>query len=367
MSSQSVLRLVGVSKLFGPVRAVDQVSLEVQRGEVFTLLGPSGCGKTTTLRLVAGLERLDEGEIHLGDRLIASAAKRVFVPAHKRQMGMVFQSYAIWPHLTVFENVAYPLRARGVGGARLREKVAWALELVGLQGLEERPGPLLSGGQQQRVALARALVYEPDILLLDEPFSNLDAKLREHMRVEVRRLQRRLGITVLFVTHDQTEALSLSDRIAVMEAGHVVQVGAPRDLYDSPQADFVRDFLGKSVVLPGRVVGVVGDGRVEVAVGSQAHPLVLHEPSLGADAVSQPVFLAIRPEDVVLVERDQPGGNNRLDGTIDTLLFVGDRYECQVLLGDVPITAYLPRHTRYREGEPIALHFPPEALSLWRP
>jgi ABC-type Fe3+/spermidine/putrescine transport system ATPase subunit len=147
----------------------------------------------------------------------------------------------------------------------------------------------------------------------------------------------------------------------------VVQVGAPQDLYDSPQADFVRDFLGKSVVLPGRVVGVAGDGRVEVAVGSQAHPLVLHEPSLGADAVSQPIFLAIRPEDVVLVERGEPSGNNRLDGTIDTLLFVGDRYECQVLLGDVPITAYLPRHTRYREGEPIALHFPPEALSLWRP
>src|SRR4051794_25851720 len=303
MGNQSVLRLTGVSKLYGPVRAADQVTLEVQRGEVFTLLGPSGCGKTTTLRLVAGLERLDEGEIYLGDRLIASAAKRVFVPAHKRQMGMVFQSYAIWPHLTVFENVAYPLRARGTRGTPLREKVLWALELVGLQGLEERPGPLLSGGQQQRVALARALVYEPDVLLLDEPFSNLDAKLREHMRVEVRRLQRRLGITVLFVTHDQTEALSLSDRIAVMEGGHVVQVGSPRDLYDSPQADFVRDFLGKSVVLHGRVAGVAGDGRVEVAVGTAAHPLVLHEPSIEADAVSQPVFLAIRPEDVVLLER----------------------------------------------------------------
>jgi ABC-type Fe3+/spermidine/putrescine transport system ATPase subunit len=187
------------------------------------------------------------------------------------------------------------------------------------------------------------------------------------MRIEVRRLQRQLGITVLFVTHDQTEALSLSDRIAVMEGGHVVQVGGPRDLYDSPQADFVRDFLGKSVVLQGRIAGVGSDGRVEVAVGSQAHPLVLHEPSIGADSVSQPVFLAIRPEDVVLVDRDQPRtGNNRLDGTIDTLLFVGDRYECQVQLGGDQITAYLPRHTRYREGETISLHFPPEALSLWR-
>ncbi|HEY7064145.1 MAG TPA: ABC transporter ATP-binding protein [Chloroflexota bacterium] len=368
MATQSVLRLNNVSKLYGSVRAADQVTLDVQRGEVFTLLGPSGCGKTTTLRLVAGLERLDGGEIYVGDRLVASAARRVFVPAHKRQMGMVFQSYAIWPHLTVFENVAYPLRARGTRGAALREKVLWALELVGLQGLEERPGPLLSGGQQQRVALARALVYEPDILLLDEPFSNLDAKLREHMRVEVRRLQRQLGITVLFVTHDQTEALSLSDRIAVMDGGHVVQVGGPQDLYDSPQADFVRDFLGKSVILKGRIAGVAGDGRVEVTVGNEAHPLVLHEPTIGPDAVSQPVFLAIRPEDLVPVAPDQAAaGNNRLDGRIDTLLFVGDRYECQVLLAGDQITAYLPRHTRYREGETISLHFPPEALSLWRP
>jgi ABC-type Fe3+/spermidine/putrescine transport system ATPase subunit len=367
MATQSVLRLTSVSKLYGPVRAADRVTLEVRKGEVFTLLGPSGCGKTTTLRLVAGLERLDEGEIHVGDRLIASAAKRVFVPAHKRQMGMVFQSYAIWPHLTVFENVAYPLRARRLGGAQLRERVAWALELVDLQGLEERPGPLLSGGQQQRVALARALVYEPEILLLDEPFSNLDAKLREYMRVEVRRLQRRLGITVLFVTHDQTEALSLSDRIAVMEGGHVIQVGAPRDLYESPQADFVRDFLGKSVVLPGRISGAASGGEVPVTLDGQPHPLLVPESAGAADGVDQPVYLAIRPEDVVVTAPDHPAaGNNRLEGTIDTLLFVGDRYECQVQVGASQVTTYLPRHTRYHEGEAVALHFPPEALSVWR-
>jgi ABC-type Fe3+/spermidine/putrescine transport system ATPase subunit len=368
MATQSVLRLASVSKLYGPVRAADQVTLEVRRGEVFTLLGPSGCGKTTTLRLVAGLERLDGGEIYVGDRLVASAARRVFVPAHKRQMGMVFQSYAIWPHLTVFENVAYPLRARRTPGAQVRERVAWALELVGLQGLEDRPGPLLSGGQQQRVALARALVYEPDILLLDEPFSNLDAKLREHMRVEVRGLQRRLGITVLFVTHDQIEALSLSDRIAVMEGGHVVQVGGPRDLYDSPKADFVRDFLGKSVVLPGRVSRAASDGRVEVVLDSHPHPLVVPAATAAADGVDQPVYLAIRPEDIVVTARDHPSaGNNRLDGTIDTLLFVGDRYECSIALGPSRITTYLPRHTPHQEGETVSLHFPPEALSLWRP
>ncbi len=371
MATESVLRLMSVSKLFGPVRAVDQVTLEVQRGEVFTLLGPSGCGKTTTLRLVAGLERLDEGEIYVGDRLIASAPKNMFVPAHKRQMGMVFQSYAIWPHLTVFENVAYPLRARGMRGSALREKVRWALELVGLQGLQDRPGPLLSGGQQQRVALARALVYEPDILLLDEPFSNLDAKLREHMRVEVRRLQRRLGITVLFVTHDQTEALSLSDRIAVMESGRVVQVGRPRDLYEAPQVDFVRDFLGKSVVLEGCITSVEPDGRLAVALMGQEHPLMLREPSLGPEAVGQSGYVAIRPEDIIFLENGEPGeprvGTNLLDGTIDTLLFVGDRYECQVQLGNNRVLAYLPRHTRYQEGDRVTLHFPPEALSLWRP
>jgi ABC-type Fe3+/spermidine/putrescine transport system ATPase subunit len=367
MSDQSVLRLVNVSKLFGQVRAADRVTLEVQRGEVFTLLGPSGCGKTTTLRLVAGLERLDEGEIWVGDRPVASASRRIFVPAHKRRMGMVFQSYAIWPHLTVFENVAYPLRARGVGGAQLREKVATALKLVGLEGLENRPGPLLSGGQQQRVALARAIVYEPDILLLDEPFSNLDAKLREHMRVEVRRLQRQLGITVLFVTHDQVEALSLSDRIAVMEGGHVVQVGAPQDLYDTPQEGFVRDFLGKSVLLSGQVAGVGPDGRVEVVVHGKSHPLVLQDSSLTSDAVSQPVYLAIRPEDIVLVQdADGADGNNRLEGRIDTLLFVGDRYECHVQLGSEEIAIYLPRHTHYREGQTIQLRFPPEALNIWR-
>ena len=199
----------------------------IQRGEVFTLLGPSGCGKTTTLRLVAGLERPDAGEIMLRGRIVASAAPALFVPPHKRNLGMVFQSYAIWPHLSVFENVAYPLRLRGTPAAALRERVTGVLDLVGLHGLAERAATLLSGGQMQRLALCRALVYEPDLLLLDEPFSSLDAKLREQMRVELKLLQRRLGVTVLFVTHDQVEALSLSDRIAVMQRGRVEQVGSP--------------------------------------------------------------------------------------------------------------------------------------------
>ena len=191
---------------------------------------------------------------------MASAARRLFVPPHKRNLGMVFQSYAIWPHMTVFENVAYPLELRGGRRAAIREKVARVLDLVGLTGLEGRAATLLSGGQMQRLALCRALVYEPDLLLLDEPFSNLDAKLREQMRIEVKLLQRRLGITVLFVTHDQIEALSLSDRIAVMQRGRVEQVGPPRSLYDQPASAFIRDFLGQTVILRGRLGGAV-EGR----------------------------------------------------------------------------------------------------------
>src|SRR5262245_6887942 len=266
-AAEVVLQLAAVRKLFGTVPAVDGVSLDIERGEIFTLLGPSGCGKTTTLRLVAGLERPDGGEITLRDRLVASVPRRTFVAPHKRNLGMVFQSYAIWPHMTVLENVAYPLELRGIRRGAARERVARVLDLVGLGGLEARQATLLSGGQMQRLALCRALVYEPDLLLLDEPFSNLDAKLREQMRIELRLLQRRLGITVLFVTHDQIEALSLSDRIAVMQGGRVEQVGAPRSLYDRPVSAFVRDFLGQTVVLRGRVDGAAHEaGGVTVVM-----------------------------------------------------------------------------------------------------
>ena len=222
-------------------------------GEILTLLGPSGCGKTTTLRMVAGLETPDAGDIFFGEQAVVMTSRRMSLPPNKRNVGMVFQSYAIWPHMTVAENVAFPLKARRFPKKEIKERVLRALDLVGLAGYEDRPGPLLSGGQQQRVAFARALVTEPRVLLLDEPFSNLDAKLREQMRISVKLLQKRLNIAMLFVTHDQIEALSLSNRIALMNFGVVQQQGDPRLLYEEPVNEFVRDFVGRTLLFKGKV------------------------------------------------------------------------------------------------------------------
>jgi len=361
-----ILRLEQLTKYFGAFKALDALSLEIDEGEVFTLLGPSGCGKTTTLRIIAGLEQPDAGRIWLGDRPIVSVGDRINVPPHKRNMGMVFQSYAIWPHKTVFENVAYPLRVRRVGDAEVRRKVEWALGLVGLEGLAQRQGPQLSGGQQQRVALARALVYEPSVLLLDEPFSNLDAKLREQMRVQLKLLLKDIKITAVFVTHDQVEALSLSDRVAVMNQGHVEQLGAPRDLYERPATAFVRDFLGSTVLLR----GYTGDGAPagQVAIHLTDVPgVVLHaatdEP---VPPAGREVLVAVRPEDVHVRAEANGGGPNALVGTLEALLFVGDHYECRVVLpGAQTVFLHAPRATRLREGDAVHLSVAPEAVSVW--
>jgi len=316
-----MLRLEAVTKLFGTAKAVDASTLEIERGETFTLLGPSGCGKTTTLRMVSGLERPDAGRILYQDRIVADPARNVFVPPHRRNMGMVFQTYAIWPHMSVFDNVAYPLRLRGVASPDRHARVERVLALVGLAGLGERAATTLSGGQQQRVALARALVYEPDLLLLDEPFSNLDAKLRNQMRIEVRLLQRRLGITVLFVTHDQIEALTLSDRIAVMNAGRIEQIGTPAELYDRPASAFVRDFLGQTVAIRGQVV---------------------------------------RPENVIVDADPGAEAGDGVPATIEALLFAGERYEARLALPNgEAILLPLPRHLTWAEGQSVVLRLPP--------
>jgi ABC-type Fe3+/spermidine/putrescine transport system ATPase subunit len=285
---------------------------------------------------------------------------------------MVVQSYAIWPHMTVFENVADPLRVRGVKGSRAREQVQRILNVVGLAGLEDRPATALSGGQQQRVALARSLVFEPRILLLDEPFSNLDAKLREQMRAELRVLQRRLGITVLFVTHDQIEALSLSDRIAVMSQGRIEQIGSPLELYRAPQTPIVRDFLGRTVVLAAIVTRADTDGALTVALGpGDAGEFEASAGDAAGLSVGDACCLAIRPEQVRIApeEPGQPAQpvRNRLDGIIEALLFVGERYEARMMLpGGESMLVYLPPTIAWHENQSVSLHFPRDQVRVWR-
>lgn len=361
------LTLAEVSKRFGTVKAIDCLSFAVNTGEIFTLLGPSGCGKTTTLRLIAGLEEPESGEIFFQGQPIVSVSQGIFTPPHKRKLGMVFQSYALWPNMTVYENVHYPLRLRRVSSNEAREKVLRSLELVGLHGLEDRPAPLLSGGQQQRVALARALVYEPSLLLLDEPFSNLDAKLREQMRVEVKLLQKKLGVTTLFVTHDQVEALSLSDRIALMNKGRIEQQGSPSLLYQSPLTPFARDFLGKTVILYGKVIERREESIIEVEVNGLPGRVsgFSHDSKL---APPEEVCLAIRPEDIVVNFTGYPlVGENWFRGIIEALLFVGDRYQVSLMLenGD-RVLCYAAGRETLREGQAVHIRLPHDLISIWQ-
>jgi ABC-type Fe3+/spermidine/putrescine transport system ATPase subunit len=283
------IRIEGVSRAFGAVRAVREVSLEVEKGELFTLLGPSGCGKTTLLRMTAGFCDLDAGAIHVGERRVDT------LPPHRRNTGMVFQNYAIFPNYTVAGNVAYGLRARGVPPAEAGERVGRALKLVRLDGYEARWPHELSGGQLQRVALARCLVIEPEVLLLDEPLSNLDAQLRIEMRAEIRALQQTLGITALYVTHDQEEALSISDRIGVMRSGRLEQVGPPWAVYRSPATAFVAEFMGATNLLKGRVAGPA-PGGTRVTVGGADFLVAGHAAPVGRE-----IALSLRPEALRLV------------------------------------------------------------------
>ena len=317
------------------VPAVRGVTLDVPDGKIVTLLGPSGCGKSTTLRCIAGLERPDDGEIFFDQRPLFSRARGIAVPPEQRNVGMVFQSYAIWPHLTVFQNVAYPLQVRRLPPRQIAERVREVLALVGLLGLEDRPGPYLSGGQQQRVVLARALVYRPDVLLLDEPLSNLDAKVREQVREELRSLQRRLGITTLYVTHDQLEALGLSDVVAVMQAGGIVEMGSPQELYARPAHPFTASFLGEISFISGTAASADGD-MVEVLTSCG----LLHSIRSERALAGKPVVAGVRPEHVRL-SRDRPRDQtNVLEGTVVSSLFEGTRVKCRVAVGEVTLLAY---------------------------
>jgi iron(III) transport system ATP-binding protein len=366
-SSDVILRFENVSRMYGNVRAVNGVSFELHRGEIMTLLGPSGCGKTTTLRMAIGLERLSGGRVTYEGQVVDSPADRAFVEPEKRGMGMVFQSYAIWPHMSVFENVAYPLRYRKVPKAEVKERVLETLDLVGLKGYEQRRGTQLSGGQMQRVAVARGLVSNPGVLLMDEPFSNLDARLREQMRADLKRLQRRVGISILFVTHDQSEALALSDRITVMKDGQVEQIGPPAELYAEPGTPAVRDFLGRSILMPARIAGNTG-GQMNVSVADGQVFAIAGPIRTTARATDEKCLVAVRPESIIVEPADgpTPAHGNSLSATIRTLLFMGETYEADIELpgGHMALLRLSPAYD-WREGQSVRLTLPPNRLQLW--
>jgi iron(III) transport system ATP-binding protein len=337
------IKVVNLQKSYGQVAAVDNVSFSVRDNEFFSLLGPSGCGKSTTLRCVAGLEDPTAGEIYIGHRLVNSPAANVHVPTEQRPIGMVFQNYAVWPHMRVFENVGYPLKIKKVPRALMREKVTAALQTVGLGRLADRYPNQLSGGEQQRVALARALIKEPEVLLLDEPLSNLDAKLREQMRFELKELQRRTGIPILYVTHDQAEALAMSDRMAVMNGGRLLQVGAPAEIYEHPANRFVADFIGLMNFLSCRVVERTGEtATVQLLGGSR---LTIADRS-GQDGECT---LAARPEDITL----GPSGN--IPCFIVVKNYLGNVIDYKVNACDQVLRVQTPNTDIFEEGENLAL------------
>lgn len=337
--------------------AVRDLSLDIQPGEFFTLLGPSGCGKTTTLRSVAGLEMPSGGTIRIDGEAVFDAGRGVYVPTHKRPISMVFQSYAIWPHMSVGDNVAFPLEAMGMRRGSGRSKVEETLRMVGLADYIDRPATQLSGGQQQRVALARAIVKGAKVLLLDEPLSNLDAKLREQMRHELRELQRTVGTTTIYVTHDQEEALSLSDRIAVMNLGDVIELGTPQELYLRPRHTFTARFIGQADLLPCEPGEQQGDGwKVRTNVGE----LIA---GIDAERPQRPTHLMIRPEHVRFVN-GQAADCNALQGVIEGVLFSGKLVEYAVRVGSHRLTVYEASSQLKQVGDKIGLYLPPERCVL---
>ncbi|MGH6769751.1 MAG: ABC transporter ATP-binding protein [Xanthobacteraceae bacterium] len=367
-----MLRVERLTKIFE--NSTDQIaggireaSFALEPGTFFTMLGPSGCGKTTTLRCIAGLEIPDDGSISVDGRTLFDGAAGVNVPIEQRAVGMVFQSYAIWPHMTVAENVAFPLtvaKARRYSWTEIEKAVAKALSIVDLQGFQDRPAPRLSGGQQQRVALARAIVHEPRLLLLDEPLSNLDAQLRDEMRSELKRLQLKIGITTVYVTHDQSEALALSDRVAVIDQGCIRQIGSPQDIYFRPANPFVARFVGATNLLGGKLVGATGGrGSVEVLGGRQIQCLV---PQAIDDPAS--VSVSIRPESIRIIAAADGAaktGENCLAGCVSGVTFLGAARRVDVVSDGVTLqvttAAELPLPA---DGQVLLLFAPERAVAL---
>ncbi len=357
-ASEHYLQVQNLVKWFGNDRAVDDVSFGVPRGNFLTLLGPSGCGKTTTLMSIAGLHGIDGGLIRVGDVIYTSKKDGIFLPPEKRDIGMVFQSYAIWPHMTVAQNVAYPLEIRKIDRAEIDERVHGVLKLVGLGTMADKMATQLSGGQQQRAALARAIVPRPRLLLFDEPLSNLDLKLREQMRLELKRIQNEVGITAIYVTHDQAEALVMSDEIIVMSKGRIQQRGGPRDIYARPVNAYVSNFIGVANLIKGEVVTATSAGRGEVEIeggsGKVRVPCLL----AGGMVPGTPVVLSVRPENVAASR--QNGGGACLEGEVIQAIFLGNCVDCRVRSGDVEWKVMAHPRTGLKTGEKVYLRLDPE-------
>jgi iron(III) transport system ATP-binding protein len=366
---QVLLRVSGLRKTYvgSTYAAVDGVDFDVREGESLVLLGPSGCGKTTTLRCVAGLEQPQGGTIEIGGQPAYSSERKILVPARERKLGMVFQSYAIWPHMTVLDNAVFPLtavpRRQRPRRAAIRQKGLETLELVRLADFAKRRATDLSGGQQQRLALARALIGNPRLLLLDEPLSNLDERLRRDMRAELRELQRRLGITMVYVTHDQVEALALGDRIAVLREGKVEQLTDPQNLYEEPVNEFVARFLGFSNILPGTVESCDGElGVVSTALGT----LRCRMPTV--PAVGSTVAAGFRPGSAVVAgSGDGAAGHNTLSGALVASIFVGESWECQVRVGDTVVRITSPARPEVEVGGTVTVSLPPRRVVAFAP
>lgn len=348
----------GLTKKFGDVVAVNGIDLTAESGKITLLLGPSGCGKTTTLRCIAGLEKPDAGEIYIGREAYTHVENGIFVPPEKRHLGMVFQSYAIWPHMTVFNNVAYGLKVRGVPKSDIKRKVHKALELVGLETIPYRYATQLSGGQQQRVAIARSLVYEPKILLFDEPLSNLDAKLRESTRFQLKELQRKLGITCVYVTHDQAEGMILADKLVLMFDGKIAQIGSPRELYEMPSSRFVAGFIGLTNLVAGKTVNSPSkDGCIKVESGE----CVIYSSAFEIKMKGEEVLISIRPEKIKIY-RGKKGKKNEWRGKVASAVFLGDHMDYRIKVEGIrkEIRVIENVENPFEEGESVYIYANPK-------
>lgn len=350
-----------LKKSFGKQVAVNEISFDVLKGEFLTILGPSGCGKTTTLRCIAGFEFPEGGEITIGSQCVTNAKDKIYFPPEKRDYGMVFQSYAIWPHMTVGQNVAYGLKMRKVPRQEIEEKVQKVLDLVGLKELRDKNATMLSGGQQQRVAVARALSYDPKILLFDEPLSNLDAKLRERMRIELKQLQSELSITTIYVTHDQVEAMVMSDRVVVMHEGKIQQIGPPKEIYLNPKTQFVADFIGTTNLLNAVVKEKSLNEEYDLVEVNEGGTLSTFRCKVPEGPDKKKVVLSLRPEDLKIYDAiGDKSSSNFLKGKLTQKIFMGNIFDCRVMVGNREIRVHAERTLGSQVGQEVYVAIAPE-------